>query len=464
MASAPLLALLVAILVAVSDYRKGMVVIAATGLLQDLVRKLAPGQPTYLMGLVFAAFGATFLGALAVENPRWWRWKDWKGLRTPIQLFGLVLLVQAAISYLRIGSFVLIVLGLAAYAGPVAAIVLGSWAGSTRGVVDRFLWSYLVIVIVMASGVLLYQVGYRWPSLMSIGPGLTVYDWELGAIYLPPGFFRVPEVASWHCATGACVAIVLATVGRISKARSVVLGIVAILLTWCVVVTGRRKGLGEIVIFLAVFVFLQVWIRGRLGRLGGAVFVTLLLGAVAFQRYGLQEKAAGQIGSMVGRTEATGGASSRFVGGLTSLPDVVKAAGFLGTGLGSGTQGAQHFRTEGEQWSMINEGGLARVTAELGVPGSLVALLLLYRFGRNLKERTASLRLRAAADTSSLLGLIALLASNSVIFVSAHQIFGDPFVYLFLGLVAGFVVAGLDEDALAKWHARRLAPAMPAAA
>ena len=464
MASALLVALLAAVLISVSDYRKGMIVIAATGLIQDLVRKLAPGQPTYLMGLVFAAFGATLLGALSVENPRWWRRKDWKGLQTPIQLFGIVLLVQSAVSYLRIGSFVLIVLGLAAYAGPIAAIVLGSWAGSARGVVERFLWAYLVIVIAMASGVVLYEVGYRWPSLMSIGPGLTVYDWELGAIYLPPGFFRTPEVASWHCATGACAAIVLATMGRVSSARSVALGGAATFLTWCVVVTGRRKGLGEIVIFLAVFVSLQVWIRGRLGKLGGAVLITILLGAAAFQRYGLQEKAAGQIGSMIERTEASGGASGRFVGGVTSLPDIVRAAGLLGTGLGSGSQGSQHFRAEGEQWSAISEGGLARVVAELGLPGSLVALLLLYRFGRNLKERASGLRRRTAAEASSLLGLIALLAANAVIFVSAHQIFGDPFVYLFLGLVAGFVVAGLDEEAMAEWRARRLAPAIPAAA
>ena len=456
--------LLAATLVSVSDYRKGMIVIAATGLLQDLVRKLAPGQPAYLMGLVFVSFAATLFGALSVENPRWWRRRDWKGLQTPIQLFGLVLLVQAAVSYLRIGSFVLIALGLAAYAGPVAAIVLGSWAGSARGVVERFLGVYLVIVIVMASGVVLYEAGLRWPSLMSIGPGLTVYDWQLGAIYLPPGFFRAPEVASWHCATGACVAIVLATVGKVTPTRSIVLGGLATFLTWCVVVTGRRKGLGELVIFLAVFVFLQLWIRGRLGKLGGAVLVAILLGALAFQRYGLQEKAAGQIGSMIERTEASGGAGGRFVGGVTSLPDVIRAAGLLGTGLGTGTQGSQHFRAEGEQWSAISEGGLARMVAELGLPGSLVALLLLYRFGRNLKGRASGLRRRTAKETSSLLGLIALLASNAVIFVSAHQIFGDPFVYLFLGLVAGFVVAGLDEEELAKWRSRRLAPAMPTAA
>ncbi|MFN7986209.1 MAG: hypothetical protein U0529_01975 [Thermoanaerobaculia bacterium] len=464
MSSALFLVLFAAVLLCLSDFRKGIIVIAAVGLLQDLVRKLAPGQPTYLMGLVFIAFAATFAGALARENPFWWRRRDWESLRTPLGLFALAFGVQALVSYVRIGSLVLIGVGLAAYAGPVVALVLGSWAGARHGVVQRFLVAYLVFVALMASGIVLYQAGYRWPSLMSIGPGLTVYDWRLGAVYLPPGFFRAPEVASWHCATAACVAVTLAAARKATSARWAALGGLAVLFSWCVIVAGRRKGLGEIVIFLALFAYLQVWYRGRLGRLGPAVLVTILIGAFAFQRYGLQEKAAAQIGSMRERSDTAGGAAGRFLGGATSLPQVVEAAGFFGTGLGTGTQGAQHFRTEGEKWNLISESGLARVVAELGVPGSVTALFLLIRFGSNLRERARMLRRATEADPAILLGLTALVFSNAVVFISAHQIFGDPFVYIFLGLATGFVVAGLDEEGTASWRDRRRAAVMPVAA
>ncbi len=455
MSPALLLVVVAGALVCLSDFRKGLVVIAAAGLSQDLVRKLAPGQPAFVMGLVFVAFAATFASALARDHHRWWRRRDWKGLRDLLGLFLVVLAVQAFVSYLRVGSFVLIGVGLAAYAGPVAALVLGSWAAVRRGFVENFLGAYLLFVAAMASGIAFYQAGYRWAALESIGPGLTVYDQALGAIYLPPGFFRVPEVASWHCATAACVAMALAAARKTTPAVLATLGGLAVFLSWCVVVTGRRKGLGEVIIFLVLFVFLHVWYRGRLGRLGGAVLVTILIGAFAFQHYGLKEKAAGQIGSMRERSATAGGAAGRFLGSVTSLPQIVAAAGVLGTGLGTGTQGAQHFRAQGESWSAISESGLARVVAELGVPGSVIALLLLFRFAKNLRERAPALRQVTIADPTILIGLVALLGANAIVFISAHQIFGDPFVYIFLGLAAGFVVAGLDEEGTAAWRQRR---------
>ncbi len=464
MSPALLLVLVTATAVCLYDFRRGVVIVAAAGLLQDLVRKLAPGQPAYLMAIVFVVFAATLAGGIVRENPLWWRRGDWRSLRSPLDLFVVVLGIQALVTCLRVGSFVLIAVGLAAYAGPVAALVLGSWVGESRGLVQKFLGAYVLFVSTMASGIAFYQVGYRWSSLESVGPGLTVYDVTLGAIYLPPGFFRAPEVASWHCATAACVAILLAAVRKASVGVWVVLGGTASFLGWCVVVTGRRKGLSEIVIFLALFAFLQVWVRGRLGKLGGAVLGAVLIGAFAFHHYGLQEKVAGQLGSMRERTQAGGGAAERFVGGLTSLPRVVEAAGFFGTGLGTGTQGAQHFRTEGEKWNEISEGGVARVVAELGVPGSLVALLLAFRFGANLMERASLLRRPSGSEPAVLLGLIALIGANGVIFISAHQIFGDPFVYIFLGLSVGFVVAGLDEEGTVAWRARRRMASLPVAA
>jgi hypothetical protein len=298
---------------------------------------------------------------------------------------------------------------------------------------------------------------------MSIGPGLTVYDWQLGAVYLPPGFFRVPEVASWHCATAACVAILFAAARNATPARWAVLGGAATFLCWCVVATGRRKAIGEIVVFLAIFAFLQVWLRGRLGKLAGAVLAVVLMGGFAFQHYGLQERAAGQIGSMKERSETAGGASGRFLGGIASLPRIVEVAGFLGTGLGTGTQGAQHFRAGNEDWSIISESGLARIVAELGVPGGVVALFLLTRFVLKLRGKVLQLPGAAGPDPAILLGLLALVGANAVVFVSAHQIFGDPFVYIFLGLSVGFIVAGLDEEQTAEWRRRRMEPLVMAA-
>ena len=71
MSLALLLVVAAGALVCISDFRKGIVLIAAAGLLQDLVRKLAPGQPAHLMGLVFVAFAATLVGALVPNSHHW---------------------------------------------------------------------------------------------------------------------------------------------------------------------------------------------------------------------------------------------------------------------------------------------------------------------------------------------------------------------------------------------------------
>jgi hypothetical protein len=436
--------------ISLTNYRIGLVLIAAAGLLQDPIRKTLEGQSPYLMGLVLVFFAATLLGALAKSPPRWWRRPDWRQLRVPMALFGLVLVLQSLVTYLRTGSVLLIGIGLAAYLGPVLAVVLGSWTGAKKGLASRFLSAYLVLVVAMASGIALWQAGYRWDVLQSIGVGLTIYDWELGAVVLPSGFFRAPEVASWHCATGACVAIVLASSRKATFGRWAILGGLAGFLFWCVLMTGRRKGIAEIVIFVALFAVLQVWVRGRLGRFGGAVLAAVVLGGFALQQYGLADQAEVQIASMRGRSSHAGGASGRMVSSLTSLPRVVAAAGPLGTGIGTGTQGAQHFRTSGERWSRISESGLARVIAELGVFGAAIALILIARLGTNLRRRVPSLLGLPVEEATRTLGLMALLGANIVVFVSAHQIFGDPFVYIFLGLSSGFVISALDLGYLAR--------------
>lgn len=432
------------VVASLSDYRLGLVIVVIGGLLQDPVRKVMEGQSPYWMGLVFVFFAATFAGALASAPHSWWRRPDWRQLRRATELFLAVLVLQAFVTMFRTGSLLLIGIGAAAYLGPMVAVVLGSWAGTKRRVVVRFLVAYVLSVAAMASGIVLWQLGYRWTALKTIGVDLVVYDWQLGAIVLPSGFFRGPEVASWHCATAACAAVILAASGRASRARWIALGGLVTFLFWAVLVAGRRKGIAEAVIFVAFFGVLQVWVRGRLGRFGGAILVAVVLGAFVFQRYGLTESVEGQLGSMSERSGVGGGPFGRVLGSFTSIPNVVQAAGMFGTGLGTGTQGAQHFRATEEAWGIISESGLARLVAELGVPGSAVALLLVFRLLKGLRRRLPNLRGSGAEDPSLTLGLMALVGANAVVFVSAHQIFGDPLVYIFLGISVGFVIAGLD--------------------
>jgi len=84
---------MLAVGIALADWRKGLLACIAVGFVQDPLRKLWPGEPVYLtalVGVVFAAaaLGAAFLGSCSPSGERsngaasggpsqrsgWWWW------------------------------------------------------------------------------------------------------------------------------------------------------------------------------------------------------------------------------------------------------------------------------------------------------------------------------------------------------------------------------------------------------
>ncbi len=433
---------------AVADYRAGIVLTLMAGFAADPLRKVTISRSPYWVGVGLILFTVTFLGALRKRHPLWWRRVEWLDVGRPAKAVTVLLLVEAIYTFTRGYPIFLVGVGLASYAGPVAALVLGSWAGSDPRRVHRILWLYIGLVLVMASGIWLASLGYDWNVLSTVGVDLIVYDLKRGKVVLPSGFFRTPEVASWHCATAACLAIIVAVCRKANVIRYVLTGAAAAFLSWSVLQAGRRKGLGEVVVFFALYVFLLVWVRRQVGRLGGAILAGILLASLFLQGGVLTDKAEAQIASMKDRNRMEGRPFQRVLTNVTNLPDVVRFNGVWGRGLGTLSQGGTYFGAD-MGWGVISEGGLARIVGELGVVGSGLILFLGFRFLRAGFRRVGALRLAPPAMASQTLGLMALLGANGVVFIAAHQIFGDPFVYILLGLVAGCVTSAVDRADLA---------------
>lgn len=434
---------LIALIVAFLDFRTGALLTVVVGFAQDLLRKADPDQSPYWLALVLIFFAATVAGAAFRGQHRFWRRRDWMDIRLPALLFMGVLLAQGFVSILRYRFPLMAFIGFAAYVGPPAALVLGYWLGQRHDLMRRLLFFYVLASAAMASGIFFHQAGYDWALLKPIGGGLRVYSLVHGAVNLPQGFFRVPEVAAWHCATAACATVLLATSKRRFGFSPYLFMGLTIYFLWATIATGRRKALGEIIVFVGLYGFLLVWVRGRVGRFGGIIVAAVLLGMWGLERVGLSGQEA-TITSMQDRNSAEQGkAYERLVRNIRDLPEVVKFNGPFGRGLGTLTQGGYHAGADVE-WGVVNEGGLARVVGELGVIGGLAFLWLLYRFVGNLRRKLPALRSQTMAEASFVLGILGLLGANVVVFVSAHQIFGDPFVYLLLGLFAGFATVSLD--------------------
>jgi hypothetical protein len=129
---------------------------------------------------------------------------------------------------------------------------------------------------------------------------------------------------------------------------------------------------------------------------------------------------------------------------LESFQYVIAQNGILGSGAGTGSQGTQQFGGGANIVGGAAEGGLAKVLAELGIPGLLLLLWLVVSLGRYMWAIAKDLAQANDVDASLgklVFGLEAFLITNGFVYIIAHQVFGDPFVLIVLGFFIGFVMA-----------------------
>ena len=115
--------------------------------------------------------------------------------------------------------------------------------------------------------------------------------------------------------------------------------------------------------------------------------------------------------------------------------------GWLGSGAGTGRQGAQYFGGGQRLVGQAAEGGLGKVAAELGVPGLLVLPALVFAAGLHLWKIARGAGRGGSRRAHYAYGLIAFLSANAIMFAVAHQIFGDPLVLYMIGLGLGMALA-----------------------
>jgi O-antigen ligase len=208
--------------------------------------------------------------------------------------------------------------------------------------------------------------------------------------------------------------------------------------------TGRRKFLLEIMMFLPVLLILLAHFRIG-GRRMVRVVSLLALGGAGIAVFGmLTDDTITRLGeaSLRGEGSVVDATLGRFYN-LTfgAFEYVIEANGIFGAGAGSGSQGAQHFGGGAESVGLAAEGGAGKVLAELGVPGLLAFIWIAVATVAAMWASLDETRKRDAQSALLTAGLVAFLASNAVVFVSAHQAFGDLFVLLLIGWAVGFVLA-----------------------
>jgi hypothetical protein len=438
----------VGLVVCVTKWKVGFLLCVVVGCLQDPIRKMIPDEPVWVTSTIILFVAATCTGAYLRGKRFTLRpihtWNN--SLRIPLALFAVIVVIQSGMTLIKFGSPILAAIGLLAYVTPLPGILLGYNFARHERDTHRFTKFYVLINVLMISGVYLSYLDFDWDVLKQVGEGIVIYSMEKGVLVLRPGFYRSPEVAAFHAATSICFLIILFMTLKRHLLLKFASGSVILFFWGALLLTGRRKFMFEIFVFLAVYLGLMVLVRSKASktvRTSFLLIIGLTVAATAYSSFVPDEMRAGidpyyQRGMTV-QEDATDRASLMTV---ESFSSIIEQNGTFGAGAGTGSQGAQHFGGGTEIVGGAAEGGLGKIIAELGLPGFALIIWLAVGLGRYFWAIIQEVKRQSDFERTSLtFGFMAMVVANSFVFISAHQIFGDPFVLSLLGFFIGFIMA-----------------------
>ena len=450
--------LALACLTAVFNWRAGMIICVIVALLQDPARKLVPGQPVVFVIYVGVVFVAAWLGAwlnrVSLSPSAIYGWKQ--NLHTPAIVFVGLLIAQSIHSVARWGNPIPPAIGTIFYIAPVLAVVFAHQCAVRFGTagIRRLLWVYVGLSLPWMMGIVAEASGVSWAALGEVGKGQIIYSFGLNQ-KAKSGFYRAAEVAAWHIGMVSCSLFILLNGKKLSAFKSIAVAIAVVFLLYVGVVTGRRKMLVYVMVFGSVYLALFAWfLRGK-ARLAVFGIVACVIGYLALLGVGPDpgESSFDKQDWTLASRDAGAAWQARAMTVFSDIPDrfqmmaywpvewAVREFGWMGGGLGAGAQGAQYFGGGMSKFGGAGEGGLGKITLDLGLPGIPIFFWILYAVCKQVWVRLDALARSSKPHATMAFGFMALMAANAATFAVATQVFGDIFVLLMLGWSLGFLLA-----------------------
>jgi hypothetical protein len=436
--------LALAVMVSITDWRRGVLMLVVIGALQDPVRKLTPGTPVAVSMSVIVLYGAIILATQARLQKAL---SDFTRRFSAVwAAFGLVIffLVLAAMNGLATQGVALWrvpLVSLFIYLAPLPAILIGYAYTDREEAIYGFMKFYALVTSVALTGTVFEYLRFGWKAL---GMVQQVGDYIR---YLPgiqvrmlSGFYRGPDIMAWHASTLTCIAIAMIVRSGISRGSW----------PWMVaagwgcfnsVISGRRKAIYFVAVFAAAFIW-RYFRRLKFQQVGAFLAAAVALAFVVNQIAENQESSVYTRAALTTQEEV----AERLEGGLG---ETISQFGVLGAGLGVATQGAYHFAREASGDAVFGwqEGGLGKLAVELGLPGLLAFALLGWRvlLMMNRIARQPDLPGTSQVGRAMLFGLIIANIAN---FLASAQAYSDPVLTLLTAFFAGclFGTARLDEE------------------
>ena len=437
------LASLPLVLLALSNWRYAFLAALVAGFLQDPIRKSLDGKPVSMVmlstfALLFALVGAMRSHGFVSMRPMA---GDSARTRTALRVLVAYVLLQSILAAARFDSVMIPLIGALAYLLPVPALWLAYYYVRGSNDIGRFLRVYMGLGLIAVVGVYLSNAGFQSALLEPIGGDRLIFDRVAGIVESHSGWLRTPEVSAWHAAAAASVCVIVAVSFGGAMTKLLTPAAVAFCL-YAAILTGRRKVLAVALLFGAIYYMGMYYFRRRSAR-RGAIIVLLMSSLLLMGALAMAPDTSALSPYMARSSTVFSDAWERLSGmGFGSVLTALEVGGLFGMGTGAGAQGTQHFGAGG---AMVvggaSEGGLGRVTAELGLPGLILVVFCSWQVARQVRK---SIAMAAAADPRLLkltLGLLAFITANVPVFIGASQVYGDPFVLIVLGSMLGFVLA-----------------------
>ncbi|MEO1524557.1 MAG: hypothetical protein AAFX06_03935 [Planctomycetota bacterium] len=445
-----------ATLLALVDWRSGLIAAIVLDCFRDPVRKLSEGEPTLITYCVCSIWGAAFVNLIFSNNRGLTLVRQrfpWLGRSVVWYLLGL--LPGALLSLVLYQNGVLLAgLGTISYAAPLLGLALGVAVAFDLKFLKRLLQVYLVVNCLALVGSVAEFLQWNWPAL----GGLKGFEWIR---YMPgtivrliSGFFRSPDIAGFHASNAMMVAtILLLNRGDKPKAKRRINPAWVTALIWCVLpllLCGRRKMLVIPIAFVVTYLlYMQLAARRSVVRIVGYLVLVIAIAAVPLSIYrdeeGLEDHQAYYATTLI---DAAPRLRDNVGGGVVQT---LKQSGMMGSGLGVATQGAQHLG--GTRKNAWQEDGVSRLFKELGIPGVIMIAIAGFIVIQNCRIEIRRQNLVPLIEIQAM--LFALFAANLGSFIVSHQHFsGDPanglWVLLFVGVFLGSLALQLSPKAAKK--------------
>ena len=430
----------IATMFAFFNWRIGVGLWMVIAILQDPIRKITPGNPVYLTVAFLPVYFATFLSLLLSKNVIKAFAQEYSPLARLFQTMIAMLLFSAVYGFTASHKSVMAsMIGIGSYVGGLPAILCGyAFLKKDYRFLDWLILGFVAATSIMLIGVPLEHFGYKfsrpWLGTFAATAGET-RRWfnDFDYVEMISGFYRSPEIMGWH----AMVLIICSFYLFLRRPSYAVIW--TALATWgCygVFLSGRRKMLLMLFVFVGTFLTFST-LRNRKRILKALVLTsTLMVPGMLFFVNDLYRM------SLSSGVDTVGGkVAGKMMTGPIWLATIVGPFGF---GVGTLTQGAQHFRgaqnfTQSVYIPLV-EGGMEKVMVEVGLVGLSIVMLLGVQLVID-SRRSLRLGQRFLPKEFGPGFCFSYIAANASAFLIAFQFLGDPFIGTFLGLFIGMLLS-----------------------